>query len=537
MGSVDGQYARDDDRAVRVRLFWPRVVLPGRAGVVWNRAADLGLSGMLTVIAGMAVSWSVRAVFGLAGYPVEVCLGVVVLLGLCVAPMVRSARTGAFDLFELAVGFAGIYFLYFGLRALVLLVDPGILVGKTPHPSVIVAALPQAIWYANLGMAAYLAGYRVSPRLPLFRERLFRAAEGVDARLLVQAAIVIYVLGWLARLPELLRGWFVTVAASRFAADIPPSMQSVSYFTLLGIFGYTLSLVALCVPGGDRPLPRVAAAVFTPLEFLYAFLIGSKFHLGLVISILFIVRHYLYRRISPRSVLLTILIFIFVVTPVITVYRGIAAVEDIPLRNFGSQLPRVGAQTIAGLRAFTPERYVEGSVRAFTDRLSGIDGLAVTLRGVPLVVDYVHGATLIWVVKILVPTILEPGKNAPLAQLLAPVPRLFGFPDARNGGIAITSVAEFYWNFGTPGVLLGMWIVGALQGGITVLLLRPPSPLGVFVYAVTWAWMMTGVEGWAYAVYGNALRLGGLAVLISFAILWVARWRHAPVARVERAAS
>ena len=514
-----------------------RAMQSGRAGALWVRASDLGLAGLLLVILGMAASWGLHQLLGLAAYPIEVCLGIAILLGLCVTPMVRSARTGGFDLFELAVGFAGIYFLYFGLRALVLLVDPGILSTKTPHPSVIIAGLPLAIWYANLGMAAYLAGYRASGRLASLKDRFLKADSAVDARVIVGAAITIYVLGWLARLPELLRGWFVTVAASRFAADIPPTMQTVSYFSLLGVFGYALSLLALYVPGGNRPLPRIVAATFTPLELFYAFLIGSKFHLGLVISILLIVRHYLYRRISPRSVVVTILTFVFVVAPVITVYRGVAAVKDLPLRTFGQQLPRLGVQTIAGLRAFTPERYVEGSVRDFTDRLSGIDGLAVTLRGVPLVVDYVHGGTLVWVFKILIPTVLQPGKNAPLAQVLSPVPRLFGFPDARNGGIAITSVAEFYWNFGAPGVLIGMWLVGALQGGLVALLLRPPSPLGVFVYAVIWAWMMTGVEGWAYAVYGNALRLGGLAVLISLGILWVARWKHSPVARVERATS
>lgn len=510
--------------------------IESRASLLWTRASALGVSGFLPVGLGLAAAWGLRALLGVAAVPIEVCLGVAILLGLCVAPMVRSARRSeGFDLFELGVGFGGVYFLYFGLRALVLLVDPGILTAQSPHPSVILAALPQAVWYADLGMAAYLAGYRVSRCLAPLKERVFTMNAGVDARLVVGAAVVVYTVGWLARMPELTRGWFVTTAASRFAAEIPPTVQTVSYFSILGVFGYALSLLALFVPGGDRPIPRLVAATFTPLELFYAFLIGSKFHVGMVVTMLLIIPHYLRRRISPRAVLVTILVFVFAITPLVTVYRGVAAAQDIPLRKFAQQLPQVAAAALARLGAFTPGQYLETSVHAFTDRLSGIDGLALTLRGVPLVIGYIRGESLAWVFRILVPTIVHPDKNIPLAQVLGPVPRLFGFLDARNGGIAITSVAEFYWNFGTAGVLVGMGLVGVVQGAVVAVLRRPTSPFSVFVYAVLWPWMMLAVEGWAYAVYGNALRLGVLAALISLGTLWLGRWRRSLAVEVERA--
>jgi hypothetical protein len=510
----------------RVRT-WPA------AGV--SLLCDVWWAAFVLVLSGMAAAAVLRAFIGAAVLPLEVVLGVAVLFALCAVPAIRSRRTGSFDIFELGVSFAAIYFLYIGVRALDLLIDPGVLAAETPHPSVIMAGLAQAVWYANLGAAAYLAGYRLPFPYGRAAVRFFAGDTHVGARLVDAVAIVFYVLGWLARLPELTHGWFLTTAASRFAGQVPPAVQTVSFFSILAVLGYALSLVALAVPGGSRPGPRVLAAVLTCLEFIYAFIIGSKFYLGLIVFILLLLAHYLRRRISPAVLLATILVFMFVVTPIVTEYREVAGLESIPLRAFGREFPHVTKQVIARLRRFTPAQFVTISSQAVLDRLSGVDGIAAVVRGVPQITGYAHGASLAWVVKVLEPTIIRPAKYDVLARVLTPVPRLFGYPDFSRGGIALTEVAEFYWNFGIAGILIGMFLVGLLQRAAVACLLQPVSPLRAFIYAILWPWMMTAVEGWAFSIYPNVFRLTALAALIAWGTLWLARREpaHAPAPRGE----
>jgi len=489
--------------------------------VIW--ICDAWWAGPLLVLLGMGADRGLRALYGVSAYAAEVYLGVAVLFVLCSIPAARSMRAGAFDIFELGVAFGGVYFLYFGVRALGILLNPAVLLPETPHPSVIIAGLPQAVWYAGLGMAAYLAGYRVPLRFGT--ARFFAGDTRLNARLVDGVAVTFYALGWLARLPELTHGWFLTTAAARYAGEVPPVVQSVSFFSILAVLGYALSLVALTTQGGERRGPRLLAAFFTPIEFLYAFLIGSKFHIGLIVCILLILNHYLRRRIAPTAVLGTILVFMFVVTPVVSEYRQVAGLQDLHLRSFAGEFPHMTAQVVHRLWISLPGQYFTIGSRAVLDRLSGVDGIAVTIRGVPLASPFIHGGSLAWAVKILVPTIVEPRKYDAVARVLSPVPYLFGYPDFSRGGIALTEVAEFYWNFGLAGILAGMFVVGLLQKVAVTWLLHPVSPMRIFIYSIVWPWMMVAVEGWAFFIYPNLFRLTGLAVLIAWGTLWLSR-RH-----------
>jgi hypothetical protein len=504
-----------------------------RAASAFSLLCDAWWAAPVFVLLGMGADGMLRAAFGSSAYPAQVGLGVFVLFLLCMIPAVRSMRAGTLDIFELGVSFAAVYFLYIGVRALGILVDPGVLGSETPHPSVIIAGLPQAVWYANLGMVAYLTGYRIPVQCGRGWVQFFVEDTRVSARLLDGVAMALYVLGWLARLPDLTHGWYLTSAASRFAGQVPPTVQTLSYFSILAVLGYGLSLVALFAPGGNRPGPRLVAAVLTPAEFLYAFLIGSKFYMGLVVFILLVLAHYLWRRISPAVLLGTILVFIFIITPIVAEYRNVAGLESIPLRSFGREFPHVAKEVIVGLERYTPYQYFTISSRAVLDRVSGVDGIAVVARGVPQITGYARGASLLWVVKMFEPTAIRPGKYDALARVLSPVPYLFGYPDFSRGGTAITEVAEFYWNFGIVGILAGMCLVGLLHRVVVAWLLHPVSPLRAFTYAILWPEMMTGVEGWVYAIYPIVFRLAALAVMISWGTLWLARREPRRIPAVE----
>jgi hypothetical protein len=495
--------------------------------------------GFPLVAAGALAGSAIRARWGMSGYEAETLLGVAVLAVLCIAPIVRDALARRLDVFELGTGFRLLYFMYFGARTLWILVGtpvhaptwaawpPQVLDATTTHPSVILAGLPQAVWCADLGMAAYQFGYSVPIGGERLRKLVLPKTVPLDPRLFVGAAAALYVLGFLSRVPGLTHGWFMSFAANRY--HVPAVVETVSFFSVLGILGFTLAFATLNAPGGSKTLPLLALAVMVPFEAAYALLFGSKFYLMLLVCIPFITYHYLRRRISFASVLALVVVFIFVVGPVVSAYRTVAQQESFTLRGLGA-LPHLARDVAHQLTSRPPADFVKASVAATLGRFAGIEGVAAVTRGVTVVMGYAHGATLAWMLKILVPTAVWPEKYDALIRTLEPVPHLYGFPDFAMGGIGLTQVAELYWNFGAPAVLAGMCLIGVFHRLLVVWLIRPPSLLSVFIYSAVWPSVMLSIETWFYAVYPNIFRFLVIMLIVVGSLLWITRRRAAAVA-------
>jgi hypothetical protein len=462
-------------------------------------------------------------------YTLDVASATAVLLVLCVAPAVWSAARARLDLFELGVSYGLVYFLYFGARSLWILHVPQTLDGETPYPSVVLAALPAAIWYADIGMAAYLVGYRSSfgRSLPEIRLAGLRIGDRLEGARAGACATALYLLGFVARWPDLTHGWFMGFAAAQFARQVPAAVQSLTYFSVLGVLAYALLVTALCV----SPLKRflwLLAAVIVPTEILFAFVTGSKFALITLLCVPMLAWHYLRRPVSPATVVALVAVVVLIVTPLVGTYRASVESRGQMTRTAGD-VPRVLAHVGKALVAQPVGVSLGGAVSIFLHRLSGIDGLAVVLRGVPSTEPFARGRTLAWTAKLLMPTAVWPDKYDRLHASLLAVPRLFGYPDFIFGGIGLTEPAELYLNFGVTGLLLGMALIGGLHGLLVGWLRRPNVPLRVFVYSLLWPWVMMSVEGWFYAVYPNLLRIAGLSLLVAWAAVGASPWRRPQV--------
>jgi hypothetical protein len=487
----------------------------------WHRGWYLGLP---VVLAGMLVDAAARAVWHSEAYLFEIYLSASILLVLCLTPLLDNMRRGHVDPFELDVGFSLVYFLYFGARALWLLYDPSTLIGETPYPSVVLAGLPAAVWYADLGMAAYLAGYRLLSHAQSGRPFAGSGALArFDTRVVGVLVLPLYALGFLARMPDLAHGWFMGFAAAEFAGSVPAAVQSLTYFSVLGLLAYALVFVCLATPGARNPMLWALASVIVPLEVMFAFITGSKFYLVTLLCIPVIIGHYLRRRVSAAALAGLLAVYVFAVAPAVSVYRSTVDYRELRFGTMGRELPRVAAQVGTSLLRLSPGAYVESSFGAFLHRLSGVDGLAIVVRGVPSRIAFQRGRTLAWVGKVLVPTAVWPRKYDRIEDDLSSVPRLFGYPGFVQGGIGLTEDAELYLNFGVLGILAGMLGIGMLHRVGVIWLQCPMSPWRVWIYSLAWPWMMFSVEGWFYTIYPNVFRTVVLALLVVWAAAQLSR--------------
>lgn len=435
---------------------------------------------------------------------------------LAALPWVIGARRKNLDVFELVYPFTALYFVDFGGRMIWLLVRPEVLAAQTPHPSVIYAALDRTLLVAALGIAAYLAGYYLPPRRGAPNGTLAR--RPIDAGILAWAAVVTFAAGFIIRVPFLVQGWFMNFAARSFAQDVSAVQHSLGYLSVLTTIGYALALAAFFSPRRPAWLGWILV-IIVPLEGVNAFLTGSKFNMLSFVCIPLILFHYLRRRIPLAALAVVTGTFLFLVVPLITVYRNVVGIQQLEGLRIPAGIPHLVARIAEHLSTLSAREYLDSTIGLATTRFVGIEALASVIGAIPILIAYLGGASLLWAGKILIPTVIWPGKYEVLTQMLQPLPLLFGFADFRRGGMGITLPGELYWNFGTLGVVAGMLLVGMLHRAAVARLRRPGEPATVLLYALIWAWMVVAFDAWFYVTFSNVVRILVLAV----AVMWLAR--------------
>lgn len=160
------------------------------------------------------------------------------------------------------------------------------------------------------------------------------------------------------------------------------------------------------------------------------------------------------RRSLPwKTVLLVFLISIFVIFPIYNTYR-------VQSRNLDTaeRLDR----TLRVAQRWDTEAYLDRSIQAFLGRMAMITSTAAILRDTGRWVDFKYGDTLILApIGVLIPRILWPDKpSIVIGREFGATFQLVNESD-RETSIAISAVGEFYWNFHIPGVLIGMFLLGA----------------------------------------------------------------------------
>jgi len=442
---------------------------------------------------------------------------VLALAAVAAVPWVRAVRRGEpLDVLELVYPFSILYFLEYGGRMIWLLLRPETLAAQTPHPSVILAALAPTLAVAAGGLAAYLGGYYGVGRWLPTQHRA--SPSPLSPAVLASVAITAFTLGVAARTPMLLRGWYMNFAAVSFAREVPPAVHSLGYLGALTTVGYALAVIAFLSSPRPRWLGWVLFGVIVPLETLSTFLTGSKFAFLNLILIPLVAVHYLRRALRLRTLAIVTAAFLLVVVPLIAAYRGVVAVDGPKAFAAPESIPTLLGRVVSRFFTLSPGAYADATMGVVVSRFIGIDALASVVGAIPVLTPYLGGESLLWAAKILVPTVVWPEKYDALQEILRPIPLLFGFSDFSRGGLSITLPGEFYWNFGLPGVLVGMGLVGVLQATLVRLLRQRGDPGRIGAYALVWVWVVLSFEGWFYVVFSNVLRI----LVLAAAVVWLA---------------
>lgn len=152
-------------------------------------------------------------------------------------------------------------------------------------------------------------------------------------------------------------------------------------------------------------------------------------------------------------------IFVFLAFPVFQAYRAVVTGNGVArtqvLDNLGQTLDLVLA---------AKDRVNNGRERAQTifERLSMKSSVVMIVNGTANGIPFQHGYTLTPVLAAFVPKILWPSKpDVATGRILNQV---FHLADQAEVYISPSHLGDLYWNFGWPGVLVGMTLIGAICG-------------------------------------------------------------------------
>jgi hypothetical protein len=324
----------------------------------------------------------------------------------------------------------------------------------------------------------------------------------------------------------LAKGHHLAFAIPEFREEISATDTTFNYLAWGTIFAYLLVTIR-CF---SRPTPAwwaVYLGVMVPVEFVYAFLAGSKFFFIPLLVGPLLAYNYLRRRVRLIHFLLPWIVFVFVIFPVTVAYRSSVKYGDLKLATIVTDLPFVVGNTIHALGD-----HPAGPELAAT-RLMDIHILAQIIEYTP-VVGLQYGRTLFWLsAAVIVPTRLWPEKYDLLTELLRPFFMLWGQSEDSTSGVAGTQVGELFFNFHVFGVVIGMFVVGILLRASYEYFISQVNPLTVLIYMGVWPLIGWSVEAWFFNlvnyVVKNLLFLFVLAWFINGGRLFASRPKAVPV--------
>jgi hypothetical protein len=269
-------------------------------------------------------------------------------------------------------------------------------------------------------------------------------------------------------------------------------------------------------------LPLIIAIVI--LQLALGFVVDIK-GMAMLAGVIVIVTSVLIEGRLPKVWVAAALAFIVLGFPVLQTYRtavrgdrGLTPTEVI--QNFRKTLDIV----------LSAEKKVnEGPDRAqtFLERASVKGSVQMIVERTGNSVEFMHGYTLTPILSAFVPKLVWAGKTEVLTGQL--VNKAFHVSDSENIYISPSHLGELYWNFGWPGVTVGMTIIGLTCGyiGSRFNLRDFRTVTRLLVTALTIKQLIWGFEGEIASIYVVWIRsLAGIGVLhLLFARMRVpARW-------------
>jgi hypothetical protein len=360
---------------------------------------------------------------------------------LVIIPAGMSWNRGKFDAFE-AIHILGFrYFLFFGVGALWLMMDPY----EIAYDRYLVAFVPRAAFYCMLGYICMVIGYYG----PWFPKRAPREFEDVPIGPVV--LLLPGLLGFVGNIAEALLGrsfWLGTA--------ISGVVSSTAQLAPLYYFSWSLAWLLVFSGRASRSQRWSLYLVFIPMTLIILSNNLTDKSLALTLFGVPLMALWYAKRVLPwRALTVLVLVLIFVIFPFFNTFRII----DPRIQS----LDRV-SMTLKALTEMNGDEFMDVSVGTFKKRLSLISSVAVVVRDVPRWEPYANGSTIfIPALSLFVPRILWPDKPMfTMGRDFGEKFRIVNILDDKTR-ISATVPGELYWNFSLPGILIGMAIWGALM--------------------------------------------------------------------------
>lgn len=411
-----------------------------------------------------------------------------------------NGRYSLLGLFMLA------YFLYFGVGDL-LNMSTGIaseLSGSTLSPTETVILV---------GGALLVIGYRITISI-VSAERVNSPARDWYLRTLLLVGLALWAIGTYATFV-----WYVHIVTDFTNEATRAGLSKVSPIAATAfILAQMMQPLGVLIIAYTWRLTRSRALLvlllgIILLQMLLGFVVDIK-GLAMMGLVLVIVTCVLVDGRVPKTWLAGAVLFVIVVFPVLQAYRveihgtrGVARTEVI--ENFWKTLKLAVAAT---------EKVNTGTHRAqtFLERLSLKWSVQMIVDKTGSQVPYQHGYTLTPILSTFVPKIIWSDKpDIPTGQI---VNRVFNVTDQEETYISPTHLGELYWNFGWPGVVVGMMLIGSLCGFVGGYNLGEARTITrLLVTVLTIQQVIHGFEGSlasSYVVYFRSLAAVGLLHLV-----------------------
>jgi len=395
--------------------------------------------------------------------------------------MAFATRDGI-DIFELGVAVGIAYLILFPVRAAVVLLgldtlaNPIVLTASSTTVRLVLAVLSLGMVSGGL---AYVAARRYIPRRPPFSSPGWIVSPNLGM------AWGLFAVGTAAQVAVLIRYY----APARFAFFGPQNFSFVSELSVLMLAGLALLSRRAAVDAAFGPRLALAVAVFAGV----AIGVLGEFKETAVLAVL--VPLVVWRYASPtglpwRTLLIAAVLAGLVIFPTIQVARlaqvrlktsnPVAVLQGLP-----EQATRYDWRIGAGPRRLTFSEVASFPFVILTARLYGFDSMTLAVMATPSRIPYQEGGTLIQLWQGLVPRVLWEGKpNIGLGVWFA---ANYWTPGKATAPQAMTHPGELWIDFGLPGVVLGLAILGLLYWALFALLDPRSSPLGGVVYAIVFS--------------------------------------------------
>ncbi len=401
--------------------------------------------------------WMVMAFGAATGAAGGVRLPYVVLLfALCSSPLLQMRRLN--DRYALLGVFLGIYFMFFGNIDLMAAV--GLAADSTASRDLLSSAEMLIVCGAVLFTASYhLAAttLRIGPgsvaRLP---------ADWGNAQLFVFGAVL-----WLVGTAAVLTLNIVVVPEKTNDSVSQGLTQLGPWTTAIVILGnYLQPLGGVVIAYGyakSRSKPWLLAALAVIVGQLVVGLICDIKGMALMGAVIVVLALVLVRGRVPLAWVLGAALGAAMVFPVLQAYRGVIAGGGLSradaLQDFGGSL-RAALQARKSIMRGAPDERAQTIFERSNLKPSVELAVLAAGRGTP----FQHGRTLEPLLSTFIPRLLWSKKpDIAVGQEFA---REFGLDVGENTYISPSHLGELYWNFGWPGALGGMTLIGLLFGAV-----------------------------------------------------------------------